>query len=140
MTCAPRGIFSTKSDSVGRNAMNRDPRLDRKVVPSGAPIIVCVGDEARVRVELAAVGERDEVSPVLVVDEQHLVAYLEHSVHQRGARSRTGSAALARSASLQNAHRRSGVGAPQRSHGSSPSCSASASGTKRSDARLRKPK
>ena len=37
MTCAPRGIFNTKSESRGRKAMKRDPRLDRNTVPSGVP-------------------------------------------------------------------------------------------------------
>ena len=108
MTCAPRGIFSTKSDSRGRNATKREPRLDRKVVPSGVPTIVAVRDDAGVRVELAALGQRDEVAPVLVVDEQHLVAGAERVRHQAVVRSRTGSAPLARSTSLQNAHSWSG--------------------------------
>ena len=38
MTCAPRGIFNTKSLSVGRNAVNREPREERNVEPSSEPI------------------------------------------------------------------------------------------------------
>ena len=38
MTCAPRGILSTKSDSVGRTARYGLLRVDCTVEPSGEPI------------------------------------------------------------------------------------------------------
>ena len=58
MTCAPRGIFSTKSASVGRTAVyaRRLAWLGR-VTPSSRPMSSSWGDDAGVGVELAAVGE-----------------------------------------------------------------------------------
>ena len=38
MTCAPRGILSTYSDSVGRTATIRAPIVVRTVTPSSEPI------------------------------------------------------------------------------------------------------
>ena len=73
----------------------------------GAADEVVVGDDARVRVELAAGLERHEVAALLVVDEQHPVARRE-----RGSRTTprldvstvTGICRVARARSRQNAH------------------------------------
>ena len=75
-------------------------------------------DDAGVGVELRAGGERDEVAPLLVVDEEHAVAGGERPVHGAG----SGSPSIgrrrpvARACSRQNAQRSPGVGAPHSRH------------------------
>ena len=77
MTCAPRGISSTYSASVGRTAVRRAPRVVRTVTPSGCADEVVVLEHAGVGVELPALDERHQVTAALGVDEQHAVACRE---------------------------------------------------------------
>jgi hypothetical protein len=69
--------------------------VERTVTPSGAPIDLGVRHEAGVAVELAAVGEGDEVAPALGVEQQCSLAAAERRVDHRDS---TCAACAARSA------------------------------------------
>ena len=70
MTCAPRGISSTYSASVGRTAVRRAFARGADGDAVGLADDVGVREDTGVGVELAAVGECDEVPAALGVDEQ----------------------------------------------------------------------
>ena len=144
MTWAPRGILSTKSESVGRNAVYRALRVDMTTDAVLLPDQLVVRHEPGVGVELTALGQGDEVAALLAVHQQHAVSGLEGLAHQRPPRGRsaTGSAPADRSTRRQKVHTSAVLGAPQRAQRPRsalpwPSATPAAN---RSAARWRKPK
>ena len=118
MTCAPRGISSTYSASVGR------PRRGGAAAtshgdPFGLADDVVVLNHAGVRVELPAGGERDEVTALLGVDSRTRSPGREGRV-TRAVRPRSPATRYAHrlrrssgcATERQNAHSRPGVGEP----------------------------
>ncbi len=85
-------------------------RADRETVVAADDAVVL--DDAGVRVELAAGLERDQVPSLLVVDEEHPVAFGEPTGHAPRSGSIGSGVPVARARSRQNAHRSPGVGAP----------------------------
>ena len=77
MTCAPRGIFRTKSANRGRNAVSTMPFDGRDPGALGLTdqLVVCEGP--RVRVVRRPAVQLEEVGPVALVDEQGVFPGLE---------------------------------------------------------------
>ena len=77
MTCAPRGIFSTTSESVGRSTKKQRSVLTVMSEPSRCADDVVVLDDAGVGVKRGARLQGDEVVAVLRVDEHDAFAGFE---------------------------------------------------------------
>ena len=81
MTWAPRGIFRTMSLRVGRSTRKLRPVEPLTRAALGAADDVVVGQHAGVGVEGGARHQREEVAPLLGIDEEHPLPRLEVPRH-----------------------------------------------------------